>query len=137
MLSNSGRNLFDIMTDSSEAKTFRTEWKKNTNDIRRIFCRDIGLSALNMIKATVGAHKDIRLPSITWDTQQPSFCLIDFDNCTRQVHSCNVLAGIETDPRVGLMLVTVAQIALVVWELDCENARDELNLCRTYVFASA
>jgi hypothetical protein len=134
LMLNSGRSLGDIMNDLSEAATFRTEWKENAGEIRRIFCRDIGLSSLNLIEATRSAHNDIRLPNVTWNTR--SFCLIDFDNCTMQVHGCNILSGIDTNTQVGLMLFTVAQIAMIVWELDCNGSVEEIRSCRSFFLGS-
>jgi hypothetical protein len=132
---NWGPSLHDIMEVPSEAAALREEWSKNPG-VRRNFFTDIGLSALNLIETTPWAHNDIRLPNITWNSKHKSFCLIDFDNCTEQVVKCNILGGIDPSTQVGLMIFTVVQIALVVWDLDRDDAREELSSCRKLLFGS-
>ena len=89
-----GRSLDEILKVKIDAARLREKWRKDAS-VRRISCQDVGLSALNLIETTNWAHSDIRNPIITWNSETNSFCLINFDSCTKQVKECTILRGID------------------------------------------
>jgi hypothetical protein len=95
---------------------FRADWL-DCSDLRSAFFTDVGQSALNLVELLDLCHNDIRPSNITMKGSR--FCLIDFDNC-RGVPSFRkspLLNGL-TNPVERKMIISVAQIALVVFKVE-------------------
>ena len=75
------------------------------------------------------AHGDVRPSNIAFRKQDGLYCLIDFDMCSTQIRdgcsNARILWGVKTGPH-QLMMFTIGQIALVVFEIEAEN-RDRLS----------
>ncbi len=98
---------------------FRARWKSNPK-LRSAFFTDVGMSALNLVELLGLGHEDIRPPNIT--VNDDGFHLIDFDNCcsATQFSDSPLFSDVEYVSE-QLMMISVAQIALVIFELETEE----------------
>jgi hypothetical protein len=103
----------------------KSEWLSNA-DLRNAFLEDVGHCALNLVEFLRLCHNDIRLANITYDGKR--FCLIDFEN-SREARAPTfakspVLNGIVGENREAarMMMLSIAQIALVVFALDTKES---------------
>jgi hypothetical protein len=105
--------------------TVKSEWLSNA-ELRKAFLEDVGHCALNLVEFVGFCHNDIRLANITSDGKR--FCLIDFDNGratpAATFAQSPVLRGIvgEDSEVARMMMLTIAQIALVVFALDTNKS---------------
>ena len=115
VMNDTGPTLREQMKDAS----FRSRWESEIN-LRKAFYADVGMSALNLVEAVRLGHEDIRPPNIT--VKGNSFHLIDFDNCSLETRFSKspLIVGVESI-LTKLMIISVAQIAFVVFELEHEG----------------
>jgi hypothetical protein len=107
-----GPTLAKVIRDES----FKAKWSGDAY-LRSAFFIDVGQSALNLVVRLGLCHNDIRPSNIA--VKGDRFCLIDFDNCrgVPSFRSSPVLKGL-TDKKEGNMMMSVAQIALVVFKVE-------------------
>ena len=111
---------------------FQARWKRR-RELRSRFAADIGESALNLVTDLGLCHNDIRTPNIA--LRGESFCLLDFDLSRRSVavEESRVARRFKTvmSPD-SKMMYTIAQIALVVFEIECHPSQPQVSNVRKY-----
>ena len=116
---------------------FRAKWKE-CRDLRSRFSEEVGESALSLVEKMRLCHNDIRTPNIA--VQGESFCLIDFDMSRYEVASpqSRVLNRFRRkNSKDSRMMYTVAQIALVVFELETSTSAQQVSNVRKYWLSDA
>ena len=107
------------MWEEIKSNNLQARWRSSPQ-LRRNFASDVGESALNLVVATHKCHNDIRLPNIA--VKGNSFCLIDFDLSAATVmqHRARFLKHFKSkSSKTAMMMFSIAQIALVVFQVDC------------------
>ena len=131
------RDVGNSMIEEIEDHDLRARWRSNSG-LRQNFAKDVGESALNMIEdsSLMLCHNDIWPANIA--VNGDSFCLIDFDMSTKVVSpiTARVLQHLRSKyTSDASMLFTIAQIALVVFELDSDATPLEVSDVRKYWLA--
>ena len=119
-----GPDLAQVMKSPSR-KPFLDLWCKP--EFRRIFYDDVAVSALNLVERHGRVHNDVRKANISIH-EMKSFCLLDYDMASRSVRADALDSLVLINQPEGTdngMAFTVAQIALVAWELErsCEPSK--------------
>jgi thiamine kinase-like enzyme len=123
-----GVSLADAMNDTA----FLRRWR-GSPELRRRFGVEVGDSALNLTDISWPGsglcHNDIKTANIALKDGD-SFCLIDFDMADGKVRSrakrCPVLRGLY-GRRDRSRIFSLAQVALVVFELDADPPPDAVD----------
>jgi serine/threonine protein kinase len=134
VMRNVGTSIWDEMKDNN----LQLKWRNNPQ-LRRVFAKDIGESALNLVDTLHMCHNDIRPPNIMISANGDSFCLIDFDMSANEVIRTNAPVMKHFDVKSSdsaLRMFSVVQIALVVFELDSNPTDDDfLAVCNFWLDA--
>jgi hypothetical protein len=123
-----GVSLADALNDTA----FLRRWR-GSPELRHRFGVEVGDSALNLTDISWPGsglcHNDIKTANIAVKDGD-SFCLIDFDMADEKVRSrakrCPVLRGLY-GRRDQNRIFSLAQVALVVFELDVDTPPDSLD----------
>ena len=134
VMRNMGTSIWEEMNDNN----FQVRWR-NSPQLRRVFAKDVGESALNLVDTLHMCHNDIRPPNIMISAKGDSFCLIDFDMSAKVVIRPNAPVMKHFDSKSSdsaLRMFSVVQIALVVFQLDSNPTNDDfLAVCSFWLDA--
>jgi hypothetical protein len=122
-LLNSAVAMFNTGPSLLEHDDIKVQWSSSV-DLRRAFLEDVGESALNLVETLCLCHNDIRLSNITF--KENRFCLIDYDNCRTTIAptftNSPVMNGLNSMTKEASMMLSIAQIALVVFALETKKS---------------
>ena len=128
------RDMGISVSEEINNNNLQVRWRIN-QQLRRTFAKDVGESALNLVDSMNLCHNDIRAPNIMISVKGDSFCLIDFDMSSTSVSQPTARVLKHIDPvssKPALMMFSIAQIALVVFQLDSNSTNVDVSDVRSF-----